>query len=171
MATAPLAWRRHPSVVHHTVDVLNTTEVKLIAYADDIAIFVMIRKVSLKSHHWLKHSARYLEQQIPGRNAAGSGTTRGLPHQQCSKVFIEAKPGKYIEMPLKCRRNCQVYWSVISLQFRGKVSHWIKCELSIFANATVCNFFVVVKMFHLLQIPRLSRMRTQKFRSNNVRFI
>lgn len=50
----------------------------------------------------------------------------------------------------------------MSTDLKGMVSTWANRDLSVFARATVCNIFLVVKLWYVLQVLACGRTNIQK---------
>lgn len=66
-------------------------------------------------------------------------------------------------MPLQCYRVDKTYWSEVATDLGRRASRWRQRDLSIFARATICNVFLISKLWYVLQFIHCARINVQKF--------
>ncbi|XP_040358075.1 uncharacterized protein LOC121047135, partial [Ixodes scapularis] len=72
-------------------------------------------------------------------------------------------PSKYLGVPLDQTRSTDPYWSTAVTIIRHKSQAWRAREMSIFANAAVCNTFLISKLMYVLQVLHCNRSKIQAF--------
>ncbi|XP_042146237.1 uncharacterized protein LOC120848218 [Ixodes scapularis] len=78
-------------------------------------------------------------------------------------VCWDRVPCTYLGVPLKCYRQSKSYWSGVAADLDRRASRWKQRELSIFARATVCNIFLIAKLWYVMQAIHCTRLNVQKF--------
>nr|XP_037282311.1 uncharacterized protein LOC119175479 [Rhipicephalus microplus] len=78
-------------------------------------------------------------------------------------VKWESKPLEYLGVPLDSYRDNADYWKGEAETLRQKTNAWGGRDLSIFARATVCNMFLISKIWYVMQVICMSRVNVQKF--------
>lgn len=73
-----------------------------------------------------------------------------------------AMPARYLGVPLQHYRDTTQYWSEETEKARSKAEGWKGRDLSMFARATVCNLFLIAKVWYVLQALSMSRINVQK---------
>ncbi|CAN7939613.1 unnamed protein product, partial [Ixodes hexagonus] len=73
-------------------------------------------------------------------------------------------PSKYLGVPLQHFRNSNnMYWSGVATDLDSRASRWKHRDLSVFTRATVCNMFLIAKLWYVLQLLHCARTNIQKF--------
>lgn len=142
---------------------LHSSEVRVLAYADDIALFCSNKESIVEAVNIIKRFCN-----VSG-SAANWDKCLGFWHGEwfsTPSVFANIKwvciPVKYLGVPLEYYRDSEPYWSRQVLELRDKAEKWKGSGLSIFARATVCNLFLVSKLWFVLQVLHCSRVNVQK---------
>lgn len=145
---------------------MGEVETKVLAYADDIAVFCS-NKESVTSV--LEHCKYFC-------NATGAsvnidkciGTWHGdwdTTPQYFKGVKWSTSPSKYLGAPLQYMRTNAEYWASVAEELRERATKWCGRDLSIFTRATVCNVFLVAKLWYVLQVMHCARTSIQKMHS------
>ncbi|XP_077544611.1 uncharacterized protein LOC144157701 [Haemaphysalis longicornis] len=71
-------------------------------------------------------------------------------------------PSRYLGVPLDQYRDTNEYWAAETERVRGKTGKWGGRDLSMFGRATVCNLFLVAKIWYVLQVLYMTRLHVQK---------
>ncbi|XP_065298569.2 uncharacterized protein [Dermacentor albipictus] len=71
-------------------------------------------------------------------------------------------PVKYLGVPLEHYRDTTQYWNEETKRVREQTDKWGGRDFSVFARATVCNVFLVAKVWYVLQVLCMSRTNVQK---------
>lgn len=71
-------------------------------------------------------------------------------------------PSKYLGVPLQHYKDTQEYWKEQTDKAREKTQKWGGRDLSIFSRATVCNIFIIARVWYVLQALHMSRMSIQR---------
>ncbi|KAM7313597.1 uncharacterized protein ISCGN_003450 [Ixodes scapularis] len=142
---------------------IKSSEVKVLAYADDVAVFCTdresVREVVTAASSFCKKSGSLINW----------GKCAGFWHgdwDATPSVFLNiqwtALPVKYLGVPLEYYRDSSRYWNEETEKARTKAESWKGRELSMFARATVCNMFLIAKVWYVLQALAISRINVQK---------
>lgn len=142
---------------------LPTAEVKLLAYADDVAIFCADKKSVLEAVSLTNAFCEISGAVVSLEKCSGlwHGTWATTP-SLFGGIHWSTVPSKYLGVPLQCYRNSNTYWCEMSTELQKKASGWSKRDLSIFAKATACNLFLVARIFYVLQVLHCARPHIQK---------
>lgn len=142
---------------------LHAAEVRVLAYADDIAIFCVDQESVAQVVNLVKWFCH-----VSGC-AVNWDKCLGIWHGEWSTtpaVFKNIKwvttPVKYLGVPLEYYSDSDPYWRKQAVELREKAEKWKGTNLSIFARATVCNLFMVSKLWYVLQVLHCSRANVQK---------
>ncbi|CAN8002601.1 unnamed protein product [Ixodes pacificus] len=71
-------------------------------------------------------------------------------------------PSKYLGVPLEHYREPTEYWREEIAKLKATAERWVRRDLSIFARATVCNVFLLSKLWYVLQVLQCSRINIQR---------
>lgn len=129
---------------------LQSSEVKILSYADDIAVFFEDTesvKETVKEAFVLR---RDWEQNWKKCSGFWHGDWKTTP-STFANVQWSVSPVKYLGVPLQCYRDPDEYWKERIETTREKTLTWGGLDLSIFARSTVCNVFLVAKVMYVLQ--------------------
>lgn len=142
---------------------LCEAEVKLLAYADDIALFCTTKDSVTKAVDIVKRFG-----SITG-SGVNWGKCLGFWHGDWSltpdffaNVSWETSPVKYLGTPLECYQDSEPYWRARTQDIRDRAEKWKGVFLSMFAKATVCNLFFIAKVWYVMQVLHCSRLNVQK---------
>lgn len=134
------------------------------AYAHDVAYFCA-EEESVRT-------ALSITQEFCGMTCSSVNLSKciGLSHGQWlnapnvyENVTWTTQPTKYVGIPLDQYRDSSKYWSERAQDMRAQTAMWEGRGLSIFARATVCNVFLVSKIWYCMQALSCSRLDVQKF--------
>lgn len=142
---------------------LHSTEVKILAYADDIAVFCTEQdsineavkdvtafcKLSGSTINWNKCSGFW----------HGQWETTPPVYENVQWTVV---PTRYLGVPLEHYRDPAEHWKEQIEQAREKTSKWGGRDMSVFTRATVCNLFIVAKVWYVLQVLCMARGSVQK---------
>lgn len=142
---------------------LMSSEVKVLAYADDIAVFCedteSVREVVRVANLFCKLSG----------SVVNWGKCVGFWHgswESAPRVFENIQwtrsPAKYLGVPLEHYRDTTEYWKEEIEEVRAKTLKWGGRDLSMFSRSTVCNLFIVAKVWYVLQALWMTRASVQK---------
>lgn len=65
---------------------------------------------------------------------------------------------KYLGVPLENYVDSDPYWRSQTVELREKAEKWKGSGLSIFARASVCNVFLISKLWYVLQVLPCTRL-------------
>lgn len=140
-----------------------SSEVRILAYADDIATFCTNQESVDEVVKTVKHFCA-----VSG-SAVNWDTCLGFWHGNwCSTASVfenirwHTTPVNYLGVPLESYSDSEPYWRREAAELREKTEEWRSWEFSMFARATVCNLFLVSKLWYVLQVVHCSRMNMQK---------
>lgn len=143
---------------------LESCEVKVMAYADDVVYFC--------ANEESVRTALRITQQFCGMtcSSVNLGKCIGLWHGEWlntpnvfENVTWTTQPTKYLGIPLDQYRDSTKHWGERAQEMRAQTAKWEGRGLSIFARATVCNIFLVSKIWYVMQALSCSRINVQKF--------
>lgn len=143
---------------------LESSEVRILAYADDVAIFATDRE---SVRNALRITQKYCDM-------SGSLLNRdkclGVWHgawDDSPRVFENVQwdttPALYLGVPLDRYRENTRFWRERATDARSQTERWAGRDLSIFARATVCNVFLAAKIWYVLQALYCTRANLQLF--------
>lgn len=75
---------------------------------------------------------------------------------------MDRLPGKYLGVPLNNYLNADEYWSEENKRVKNATDKWGGHNFSMFARASVCNMFLIAKVFYVLQVMAMARTSVQK---------
>lgn len=151
---------------------LGNTEVKTLAYADDLAIFVSTKRsvtkvMELVGKYCDASGAQINKDKTIGVWAGIWGTT---PDTYEGINWGTDQP-KYLGAPLEHSKTASQMWNGLACKVQKRSYAWKQTELSIFQRANVCNVFFLAKIVYLLQVMPCSRKSVQRFHRVFARFI
>lgn len=142
---------------------MQQAEVKLLAYADDIAVFCGDHASIMKTVEIVK---RYC---VTSGSAVNWGKSLGIWHgawtmkpSTFANIQWISTPTKYLGVPLEFYRDSEPYWQNQVAEMRGRTERTKGSELSMFARTTVCNVFFITKLWYVLSVLHCSRINIQK---------
>lgn len=142
---------------------LVSSEVKLLSYADDIAVFC---KDTESVSEVVKETALFCKMAgsaINWKKCVGfwHGCWESTP-AIFENIHFTVLPPKYLGVPLEHYRDTGDYWREQTEQVRAKTAKWGGKDLSMFARSLVCNLFIVAKVWYVLQVLSMSRVNVQR---------
>lgn len=142
---------------------LLSAEVKLLAYADDVAVFCDDRESLMEV---VRVATAYCDQtgsQINWRKCQGfwHGAWDCTP-ERFANIEWSVVPVKYLGVPLNHYRESKQYWLDETEKIREKAAAWQGRDLSMFARAAVCNVFLIAKVWYVLSFLCMPRVCLQK---------
>lgn len=142
---------------------LHESEVKILAYADDIAV-ICAEKESISEA--VNDAVTYCKQtgsMINWDKTTGfwHGTWASTPATYANAQWTTI-PSRYLGVPLDQYKDTNEYWEAETERVRGKTTKWGGRDLSMFGRATVCNLFLVAKIWYVLQVLYMTRVQVQK---------
>lgn len=142
---------------------LGGSEVKLLAYADDIAAFCTDQESVERVVDNVKRFGDVTGSNVNWGKCLGfwHGAWPSTP-DTFANVTWTTTPVKYLGAPLECYHDSEEYWRAQTQEMREKVEKWKGVNLSVFARATLCNMFLVSKIWFVMQVLHCSRVNVQK---------
>lgn len=143
---------------------LENAEVKVISYADDVAVFSSDKKSVSAAVSLAKAFCDATGAAINWDKCRGfwHGAWATTPSEY-EGVSWDRVPCAYLGVPLNCYRSSKTFWSGVAADLDSRASRWKHRDLSIFARAAVCNIFLISKMWYVLQAIHCARVNVQKF--------
>ncbi|XP_075532332.1 uncharacterized protein LOC142564983 [Dermacentor variabilis] len=142
---------------------LQLSEVKVLAYADDIAVFCEDRDSVLEVVHLVKKYCEQSGSQINWQKSIGiwHGHWDIIP-AHFANIRWSTTPTKYLGVPLEHYNDTAQYWSDEADRMSEKSKGWLGQDLSMFGRASVCNLFLVAKVWYIMQVLSMCRSSVQK---------
>lgn len=142
---------------------LQSCEVRVLAYADDIALFFQDTSSIHESISVLKRFCLYTGSSVNWDKCIGfwHGSWLWKPHTFAGISWVDT-PVKYLGVPLENYRDSDPFWRRQATEIRDKADKWGGKQLSVFARATVCNLFFVSKLWYVMQVLHCSRANVQR---------
>lgn len=142
---------------------LQTAHVKILAYADDIAVFCSDRESIKYTTTTVERFCECTGAQINWDKSYGfwHGDWDATP-EHFSRLRWSAVPTQYLGVPLGSYRDPDAYWSDQVRSAREKATAWQGRQLSIFSRATVCNLFLISKFWYVMNVLCASRVNIQR---------
>lgn len=143
---------------------LHASEVKLLAYADDVALFCENKESVIEAVRVVKQFSDISGSPVNWGKCLGfwHGEWPSTP-ATFANIRWETTPVKYLGVPLEFYKDNDRYWQQQVKEMREKVDRWKVANLSIFSRATVCNLFFISKIWYTMQVLYCSRLNIQKF--------
>lgn len=143
---------------------LNTAEIKISAYADDVAVFCTDKKSVTNAVELTKMYCEATGAAVNWEKSCGfwHGSWASKPLSFAGFSW-SSTPCAYLGVPLQYYRVSTPYWNEVTQDLKAKTDSWANRDLSIFARATVCNVFLAAKLWYLLQVLACGRTNIQKF--------
>ncbi|XP_077552822.1 uncharacterized protein LOC144167430 [Haemaphysalis longicornis] len=142
---------------------LHESEVKILAYADDIALICTDKESVCEAVNDAVMFCKQTGSEINWDKTAGfwhgawDNTPASFARAQWATI-----PSKYLGVPLDQYRDTKEYWEAEIERVREKTAKWGGRDLSMFGRATVCNLFLVAKIWYVLQVLYMTRVHVQK---------
>lgn len=142
---------------------LQETEVKLLAYADDIAVVCSNKESVMFAVETVKHFGEVTGSLVNWGKCLGfwHGEWRSTPAIFANVAWVTT-PVKYLGTPLEYYRDSEPYWRGQVQSLKEKAEKMKATGLSVFARATTCNIFFVAKLWFVMQVLHCSRLNVQK---------
>lgn len=142
---------------------LQATEVKLLAYADDVAVFCTDKQSISLAVQTVKRFGDVTGSRVNWGKCVGfwHGAWLSTP-STFENVSWVTTPVKYLGTPLENYRDSDPYWRCQINDLKERTQKWKGAWLSVFAKATVCNVFLVAKIWYVMQTLHCSRVNVQK---------
>lgn len=144
--------------------VLEATEVKVLAYADDVAVFCIDQ---LSVTNTLSLTKEFCE--VTG-SSVNLDKCNGIWHDEWHEtprvydnVLWSSTPTKYLGVPFDKYRENTMYWREKVEEMRAQTTAWAGRHASIFARATICNMFLFAKVWYVMQALFCTRANIQRF--------
>lgn len=143
---------------------LHQLEVRLLAYADDIAMFCNDYDSVTQAVKCVKSFCAASGSAVNWSKCLGfwHGDWPEAPDTFANMSFTTT-PVKYLGVPLECYKDSEAYWRSEVDKMRERVNKWNGWNWSMFSRATICNIFLVSKLWYVLQVLHCSRVHIQKF--------
>lgn len=143
---------------------LHACEVKVLAYADDVAVFCTdmqsVSEVVSMAKSYCDATGALVNWQKTSGFFYGAWDVTPVEYEG---IRWNTEPCDYLGVPLQHHRNSNTYWASFANTLQESTSKWAKNELSIFARATVCNTFLVAKLCYVMQVLHCARANIQRF--------
>lgn len=143
---------------------LGACEVRVLAYADDVALFCEDRRSVQEALRVTEMFCRQTDSAVNLDKCLGvwHGQWDLEPEFFCGVRWATA-PGVYLGVPLDRYGENTSYWNEKAEEMRDRTKGWTGRNLSIFARATVCNTFLAARIMYLLQVLYCARTNIQRF--------
>lgn len=131
---------------------LQATEVKLLAYADDVAVFFADKRSISFVVQTVKHFGDVTGSRVNWGKCVGfwHGAWLSTPIT-FENLSWATTPVKYLGKPLQPYRDSEPYWRRQVNDLKERAEKWKGAWLSVFGKATVCNLFLVAKIWFVMQ--------------------
>lgn len=142
---------------------LNSCEVKILAYADDVVIFGQDRESVAEAVQLTRNFCAQTASVVNWSKClcVWHGHWDATP-QVFESIQWSTEPGVYLGVPLSNYRESNELWCEEIKKMSAKTAMWGGRDFSIFARATVCKLFMVAKICYLLQVLHCSRVNLQR---------
>lgn len=142
---------------------LHAAEVRLLAYADDIALFCADHESIINAVKVVKDFCEVSGSAINWGKCLGfwHGNWPTTPNMFCN-VRWDTTPAPYLGVPLENYKDSEPLWRRKVVEVREKADNLKSFYWSIFARATMCNLFLIGKLWYIMQVIHCSRVNVQK---------
>lgn len=142
---------------------LEQAQVKVLAYADDIAVFCTDKESVVEVVKTADTFCRQTGSEINWEKCVGfwHGKWDYTPEHFANTQWTTL-PGKYLGVPLEHYEETSQYWGPETEKMKEKTQGWQGRGLSMFTRATVCNIFLTAKVWYVLQVLCMTRVNVQK---------
>lgn len=142
---------------------LHGAEVKLLAYADDIAVFCSDVESVNTVVEIVKRACKVNGSSVNWKKCLGfwHGNWPLTPSIFANMNWVNT-PAKYLGVPLEFYKDSDPYWRKEAAEMRERAEKWKGWNLSMFSRTTVCNLFFVCKLWYVLQVLHCSRANVQR---------
>lgn len=122
---------------------LQAAEVKLLAYADDVAVFAVNREGVIEAVSSVKEFTKVSGSKVNWSKSLGlwHGEWPTTPEKFANMSWVTT-PVKYLGVPLDSYRDSESYWRAQTQAMREKVEGWKGQQLSVFARAQCAICFL-----------------------------
>lgn len=143
--------------------VLQSCEVRVLAYADDIALFCVDKESISQAVTMVKKFCTASGSSVNWQKCVGfwHGDWETKPTVY-ENVPWGSTPTKYLGVPLQNYRDSDPYWRQQTEDLRNRAEKWGAKDMSVFARATACNLFFMSKVWYVMQVLHCSRTNIQK---------
>lgn len=142
---------------------LQSTQVKILAYADDIAIFCSNRNSICEAVAVVESFCKCTGAQINWEKSYGFWHGEWEETPDCyARLRWSTTATTYLGVPLDSYRDPEPYWNEQVARAKEKTNAWQGRQLSIFSRATVCNLFLTSKIWYVMNVLCASRINIQK---------
>lgn len=138
-------------------------EVKILSYADDIAVFCEDRESIREALNDVKFFCDCTDSRVNWSKCLGiwHGNWQNTP-SIFESITWKVIPDKYLGVPLQHYRDTTEYWKQETEQLRDKTKTWGGRDFSMFTRSTVSNIFLISRVWYVLQVLFMSRVAVQK---------
>lgn len=142
---------------------LHAIEVKLLAYADDVAVFCHDKSSISEAVSTVKTFCELTGASVNWEKCVGfwHGSWATKP-EQFEDINFMLTPSSYLGVPLQHYKRSNAHWSAVIDETRRTAQKWEGCAFSVFTRATICNVFLIAKIWYVLQVISCSRINIQK---------
>lgn len=151
---------------------VGSSEIKLLAYADDVAVFCSDKDSVTKAVDVARNFCKMSGSVINWGKSVGllHGAWEDIP-TEIESIHWTSSPMRYLGVPLQHFRDTKDYWKEQCAEVKEKTKKFGGRDLSMFTRATVCNLFLVAKIWFVLQALCASRTSIQKIHREFAVFI
>lgn len=144
--------------------VLGPAEVKVLAYADDIALLLRDKTSIPKAFECIEKFCAVSGARLNKEKSLGvwGGQWGSTPTQFCGITWQTEDP-TYLGVPLEMSKDPRELWTARTANIRTHAGIWKGAALSIFQRAAVCNVFLMSKLLYLLQVLPCPRKNVNIF--------
>lgn len=126
---------------------LNAVELKVSAYAHDVAIFCCDRESIMETARITREFCDVTGATVNWGKCCGLWHGNWVPKPQSfAGIRWTDTPTTYLGVPLQNYKNSTPYWAEVLGNLKSKATSWANRDISIFTRATVCNSFLVAKL-------------------------
>lgn len=142
---------------------LHQVEVKVLAYADDLAFFCEDKSSVQSVMEDVSHFACTSGARVNYEKTSGVwlGVWATTPELFCGFSW-STSPGMYLGIPMQHIQCMAPYWSSRIRDVGRSAALWRSWDLSVFSRAQVCNVYLMAKLLYVLQIMSCPRAQIQK---------
>lgn len=143
---------------------LMGSEVKILSYADDVAVFCGDKESVRETVKQARTYCNMSGSAVNWEKCAGfwHGSWDEKPNV-FENLQWTVSPTKYLGAPLNWYDEPTEYWREEAERMRQETTKWGGKNLSIFTRSTICNTFLVARIWYVLQVLAMSRTSAQKF--------
>lgn len=138
-------------------------ETRVLAYADDVAIFCRDTESVNNTMKEVVSFCAATGSVVSWTKCLGlwHGSWTQVPEYFCNMNW-SVTPGKYLGVPLQHYRDSAAYWIEEVKRVKDQTEKWGGHNFSMFSRASVCNLFLVTKVYYVLQVLCMARISVQK---------